>query len=228
MTAPARRSTLPTTRDDDAVDASTRRDTGRITRNTASAPIHKPSGRYRLETACASLEMLCAVVTERPTGSDATPAAFAAAAASELGTCFAPSLSPDEREVAPEASWELPLLSDCAPPTSAGPLAARVLAPDALCAIPDWMPLIPLAVDELRVLPWLAVLASCAVIPCTCAMSAASFGDLASAAVAAVRALDSCETPPVYDATPELSWSRDVAPPLNFVSPELSALTPAV
>jgi hypothetical protein len=69
--------------------------------------------------------------------------------------------------------------------------------------MPDWMPSIPLAVCELRALPWLAIAASCAVSAWIWAVS--------PAATAADSAAESCETPPVYEATPELSWSRDAA-----------------
>ncbi len=63
-----------------------RRVTGRITRNTASAPIQSPSGRKNVATAWASCEMRCAVETVRPTGSLATPADLVAADESVFGT----------------------------------------------------------------------------------------------------------------------------------------------
>ncbi len=77
---------------------------------------------------------------------------------------------------------------------------------------------IPLAVCELRELPWLATAASCAASDWICAVS--------FAATAAERAADNWETPPVYEATPELSWSSDAAPLFSWESPELSEATP--
>src|SRR3954466_10410432 len=127
--APARTRVAPTTRLDAAVEARMRRVTGRITRKTASAPIHSPRGRKKVATACASCEMLCAVETVRPTGLLATAADFLAAAESELGTWAAPLLNPSASEVAPEESWPAPLASDFAPDTRAGPDAASFLAP---------------------------------------------------------------------------------------------------
>src|SRR3954454_14674270 len=123
-----------------------RRVTGRITRNTASAPIHNPRGRKKVATACASCEMLCAVETVRPTGLLATVADLEAAAESDAGTCAAPLLSPLASEPAPEESWPAPLARDFAPDTRAGPAPASFLAPAALCEIPVWMPPIPAVV----------------------------------------------------------------------------------
>ena len=104
MMAPARTRVEPTTRLDAAVEARMRRVTGRITRNTASAPIHSPRGRKNVATACANCEMLCAVDTVRPTGLLATVADLLADAESELGTWAAPLLNPLANDAAPEES----------------------------------------------------------------------------------------------------------------------------
>src|SRR4051794_35411625 len=151
--APARTRVAPTTRLDAAVEARMRRVTGRITRKTASAPIQSPSGRKNVATACASCEMLCAVETVRPTGLLATVADFLADAESELGTWAAPLVRPLANEPAPDESCPAPLANALAPDTSAGPAPASFLAPAALCEIPDWMPPMPAAVCELRVVP---------------------------------------------------------------------------
>ena len=186
--APVIRLALPmadaTSRPLRAVEVSARRVTGRMTRNTASAPTHRPSGTKKVATIWPTWDTALSVETVSPTGSAATSAEAAAVSAFDEGSWSAPDCRPVARSVAPEASWLAPLVSWSEP-------FASCQAPLALCEMPDWTPATPVVSDE----PPAAVCERPATSALNWAWSAGSAVDIAGAR--AVSPAEICDTAPV-------------------------------